>query len=196
MYPTLYHALSDLFGWEIAALKLINSFGLFVALAFVGAAFTLRREIDRKQSLGIFQPTQTTLTIGGPVSWTEYLSQAVVGFILGWKLIYLALNAEVLFQSGLPQRHLFSLEGSPILGLIIAAIFVGWRYWESRKSGKKLSKETVYIPANQHVGGIVTVAAIGVITGAKFFHLLEYPEEMVRFFREQALQNLIGGLTL
>ncbi|MBN30654.1 MAG: diacylglyceryl transferase [Crocinitomicaceae bacterium] len=196
MYPTLYHALSDLFGWEIAALKLINSFGLFVALAFVGAAFTLRREIDRKQSLGIFQPTQTTLTIGGPVSWTEYLSQAVVGFILGWKLIYLALNAEVLFQSGLPQRHLFSLEGSPILGLIIAAIFVGWRYWESRKSGKKLSKETVYIPANQHVGGIVTVAAIGGITGAKFFHLLEYPEEMVRFFREPSLQNFLGGLTI
>ena len=49
MYPTLYHALFDLFGWEIAALKLINSFGLFVALAFVAAAFTLRKEMDRKQ---------------------------------------------------------------------------------------------------------------------------------------------------
>ena len=98
MYPTLYHALLDLFGWEIPALKLINSFGLFVALAFVAAAFTLRKEMDRKQRSGIFQPTSTTVTIGGPVAWTEYLTQALVGFILGWKFIlgvYLRCHIEL-----------------------------------------------------------------------------------------------------
>ncbi len=196
MYPTLYHALLDLFGWDIPALKLINSFGLFVALAFVAAAFTLRKEMDRKERLGIFQPTSTTVTIGGPVAWTEYLTQALVGFILGWKFIFLAVNAGELFQTGMPQRHLFSLEGSPVLGLILAALFAGWRYWEARKAGVKPIDKIVEVPANQHVGGIVTAAAIGGIAGAKLFHLLEYPEEMVRFFREPSLQNFLGGLTI
>ena len=35
MYPTLYHAFLDLFGVELPFLKFLNSFGFFVALAFV-----------------------------------------------------------------------------------------------------------------------------------------------------------------
>jgi prolipoprotein diacylglyceryltransferase len=196
MYPTLYHALLDLLGWDIPALKLINSFGLFVALAFVVAAMTLRREMDRKQQLGVFRSTTTTLTVGGPVTWTEYATQALIGFILGWKFIYLAVNAGTLFQSGMPQRHLFSLEGSPGLGLLLAALFAGWRYWEAKKTGTTPVKKTIELPASQHVGGIVTAAAIGGIAGAKLFHLLEYPDELVRFFREPSLQNFLGGLTI
>lgn len=196
MYPTLYHALLDLLGWDIPALKLINSFGLFVALAFVVAAMTLRWELDRKQRLGIFQPTTATLTLGGPVAWTEYLTQALIGFILGWKFIYLAINAGTLFQSGMPQRHLFSLEGSPGLGLLCAALFAGWRYWEATKTGATPVKKTIEVPVIQHVGGIVTAAAIGGIAGAKLFHLLEYPDELVRFFREPSLANFLGGLTI
>lgn len=196
MYPTLYHALLDLFGWDVPALKLINSFGLFVALAFVTAAFTLRKEMDRRQADGTFQATSATLTVGGPVAWTEYLTQALIGFILGWKFIYLAVNAGELFQSGMPQRHLFSLEGSPFLGLILAGAFAGWRYYEAQKAGVKPVTKTIQIPASQHVGGIVTAAAIGGIVGAKFFHLLEYPDELVRFFREPSLANFLGGLTI
>lgn len=196
MYPTLYHALLDLFGWDIPALKLINSFGLFVALAFVTAAYTLRKEMDRKQGEGFFRPTSATLTVGGPVAWTEYATQALIGFILGWKFLYLAFNAGELFQSGMPQRHLFSLEGSPVMGLILAAAFAGWRFFEAKKAGEQPKSQTVQIPASQHVGGIVTAAAIGGIAGAKFFHLLEYPDELVRFFKEPSLANFLGGLTI
>jgi len=197
MYPTVYHAFLDLFGWEIPALKIINSFGLFVALAFLAAAFTLRREMDRKQALGIFQPQRVLIETGGPISPIEYITQGIVGFILGWKFLYLALNAETLFANGLPQRHLFSLDGSLPMGIGVAIGFLGWKYWESRKNeGQKREKREVEMPASQHVGGIVTAAAIGGITGAKLFHLLEYPDELVRFFTDPSLSNFLGGLTI
>ena len=64
MYPTLYHLFLDLLQWDLPALKLINSFGLFVALAFVTAAATLRREMNRKEKLGIFKPASITVISG------------------------------------------------------------------------------------------------------------------------------------
>ena len=115
---------------------------------------------------------------------------------MGWKFIYLAVNAGELFQTGMPQRHLFSLEGSPVLGLVLAVLFAGWRYWEAQKSGVKLINKTVEVPGSLDVVGIFTAASSVVIAGAMLFHLLEYPEEMVRFFREPSLQNFLGGLTI
>jgi len=49
MYPTLYHALLDLTGLDWPVLKFLNSFGFFVALAFVGAYLTLVAELRRKE---------------------------------------------------------------------------------------------------------------------------------------------------
>ena len=45
MYPNLYFLFQDLFGWEIHALKLVNTFGLMVALAFVVLSDDSRREV-------------------------------------------------------------------------------------------------------------------------------------------------------
>ena len=48
MYPTLYHALLDLTGIEWCFLRFLNSFGFFVALAFIAAHWTLSLELRRK----------------------------------------------------------------------------------------------------------------------------------------------------
>ena len=53
MYPRLYHAFLDLFGIEIGFLKLFNSFGFFVVIAFLTGAYVLRSEIDRKMNDGL-----------------------------------------------------------------------------------------------------------------------------------------------
>ena len=197
MYPTLYHLFLDLLQWDLPALKLINSFGLFVALAFVTAAATLRREMNRKEKLGIFKPASITVISGGPVGIGEWVTQAIIGFILGWKFLYLLFNANELFASGLPQSHLFSLEGNVGLGLFFALLMIGWKWWESRATrSQPMKEEKVLIPSSQHVGGIVAAAAVGGVVGAKFFHLLEYPEELVRFFTDPSLSNFLGGLTI
>ena len=60
MYPNLYFLFQDLFGWEIHALKLVNTFGLMVALAFVVASALLRRELQRKELEGLISPEEKT----------------------------------------------------------------------------------------------------------------------------------------
>mgnify|MGYP000096888219 FL=1 len=52
MYPNLYYAVKDLFGIEINGLKLVNSFGFFVAIAFIAAAAVLTSELKRKEKEG------------------------------------------------------------------------------------------------------------------------------------------------
>lgn len=199
MYPTLYHAFFDLFGLDLPALKLVNSFGFFVALAFVVGAKMLAIEMRRKEKAGIFRGPEVLLEPGKLAQPGELAAQAAVGFLLGWKFLYLILNASTLFQDGrLPQEHLFSGEGSWGWGLALAAAFVGFRWWEGKKAVGRgpAAPERVRLPASEYVGGIVTASAIGGLAGAKLFHLLEYPDEFVRFFREPSLNNFLGGLTI
>ncbi len=54
MYPNLYYLVKDLYGIELNALKLVNSFGFFVALAFVASGYVLFLELKRKSALGEF----------------------------------------------------------------------------------------------------------------------------------------------
>ncbi len=55
MYPNLYYLIKDLLGIELNALKLVNSFGFFVAMAFVSSGYVLFLELKRKSALGEVQ---------------------------------------------------------------------------------------------------------------------------------------------
>ena len=67
MYPTIYHLFLDWFGLEISFFKFLNSFGFFVALAFIAASWTLSRELKRKENEGLLQPIKAKVTVGeGP----------------------------------------------------------------------------------------------------------------------------------
>ena len=52
MYPNLYYFFKDAFGVEWQWLKFVNSFGFFVAIAFVVGAAVLTSEMKRKERLG------------------------------------------------------------------------------------------------------------------------------------------------
>ena len=198
MYPNLYFAFLDLFGLDLPGLKLINSFGFFVALAFIVGARVIRAELGRKEGEGLFTPGTETVMIGAPVSWLDVGVQALTGFIFGWKFLYLLLNAETLFAGGgLPQAHLFNGNGSIGWGIAMALALGGWRYYSASKEALPEPKEvTRTVPTTDQVGRIVTAAAVGGIAGAKLFHLLEYPDELVAFFTQPSLSNFLGGLTI
>ena len=87
MYPNLYYAFKDIFGIELSGLKLVNSFGFFVALAFIICAWVLTLELRRKQQQGLFVHTEETITIGAPAGITELLLNFLMGFIFGYKII-------------------------------------------------------------------------------------------------------------
>ena len=198
MYPNLYFAFLDLLGWDLPALKLINSFGFFVALAFVVAHGLLRSELKRMTALGHFTPSSRTERIGEPPHPLDLGMQALMGFLLGWKVLYLVVNAGDLFQGGgLPQAHLFSTEGNVVWGVLGALALTGWRYWEVQQARLPEPKTVaVEVPPHEHVGGVTAAAAIGGIAGAKLFHLLEYPDEFVAFLQAPSLNAFLGGLTI
>lgn len=196
MYPTIFHVFYDWFGVEWHGLKLLNSFGFFVALAFVFGSWTMNRELRRKQPL--FEMEKRKQIIGVKVKWNEVLINGVIGFIVGWKIIWLFSNSSELFKPGsLPQEHIFSWQGYPLMGLLIGAGFAAWKYWEYKKHELPEPQEKVIdFEKWQYTGTITLVAAASGIAGAKFFHLFENPTEFFQFFKDPTLENFLSGLTI
>jgi len=87
MYPNLYFAFRDLFGLELPGLRFINSFGFFVAIAFLVAAWVLSLELRRKSQAGLLQYEETVIKVGEPASVFDLLTNFLLGFLLGYKII-------------------------------------------------------------------------------------------------------------
>ena len=78
MYPNLYYAINDWFGWKINALKIFYTFGIFVALSFIAAAYFLTLELKRKEKSGLLQPREESITAGKPASFFDLLLNGIV----------------------------------------------------------------------------------------------------------------------
>ncbi len=194
MYPTLYHAFLDLFGLDLPFLKFLNSFGFFVALAFVFASWTLSLELRRKTSDGLMRPVKRTIIEGAPATPAELVTNGIIGFIIGWKLLYLLLDRDVLDD---PQGFLLSGMGSIPGGLIVAGLMV-WNKWRQRQKARseKPKKIEVVMQPHEHAGNITLTAAIWGLIGAKLFHWLENPDEFMQFIRMPSPSTLFSGLTM
>ncbi|MBI2275170.1 MAG: prolipoprotein diacylglyceryl transferase [Bacteroidetes bacterium] len=178
MYPNLYYVFQDLFGIELSGLKLVNSFGFFVALAFIICAWVLTLELRRKQQLGLFVHTEETITIGAPASFSELLINFIVGFIFGYKIVGAFTIADALND---PQSFILSAKGNLPVGLLVGLAFAGLKWWERNK--QKLAKpetRTIRIWPQDRVGDIVIYAAGFGFLGAKIFHNLENWNDFVK----------------
>ncbi len=118
MYPNLYYFFYDVFGVNIPFLKVINTFGFMVAMAFLGCAWLLTKELKRKQAKGQLSYTETKIKVGEPAGAGELISNFVVGFLFGFKLLGLFLMSA---GQNDPQGFLFSTQGSWVGGN-----FIGW----------------------------------------------------------------------
>ncbi len=195
MYPTLYHALLDLTGLDWPVLKFLNSFGFFVALAFMGAYWTLVLELKRKEGQGLIQATTRKMIVGEGAKPAELIMQGIVGFIVGWKGLYILLNtAEVTAD---PPAFLLSGTGNIIGGIIVAALFV-WMLWREKEKHrlKEPKEETVTIHPAQHGGNITLTAALWGFIGAKVFHWLESPKDFLDLLATGSIKDIISGLTM
>ncbi|MFM1933023.1 MAG: hypothetical protein RL226_2326 [Bacteroidota bacterium] len=198
MYPNLYFALYDIFGIDVPFLKLINSFGLMVALAFVAASMILSRELRRKEEEGLLTPETRSIIVGKPATTLEIIGNGLLGFIFGYKFVYLILNAGTIFQGGgLPQKHIFSGAGSPFWGIVLGGAFAFWRWYEGKKNAlPKPETKSITFHKYEYTGSITMYAAFFGILGAKLFHLFENPREFVAFFSNPSLEAFLGGLTI
>jgi phosphatidylglycerol:prolipoprotein diacylglycerol transferase len=172
MYPNLYYAFKDLFGVEWTAFRFFNSFGFFVALAFLAAAYVLTQELRRREGLGLMQATENKIVVGRPATISELLLNFLLGFLLGYKIIGLFVSEDT--GSTDPQAYIFSAAGNLPAGLVLGLLFAGVKYYEKNK--QKLAKpeeRSIRIWPHDRVGDIVILAAVFGFLGAKIFHNLE-----------------------
>lgn len=179
MYPTIYDLVLDLFGLSIPLLKLVQSFGFMVAMAFVAASFTLSLELRRKERDGLLTPFTERVWIGKTSSVMDKAISGIIGFALGYKFIGLMFDFDVAIAN--PQKFILSGQGSILGGFIGAALSVGGRIYEDRKDGlsepKQVDKTT---HPYEQVGTITIIAAVMGILGAKLFHNLENLDDLMR----------------
>ncbi|MCC7303308.1 MAG: prolipoprotein diacylglyceryl transferase [Bacteroidia bacterium] len=181
MYPNLYYAFKDLFGIEIEFLKMVQSFGFFVAVAFLVSAWVFAKELKRKQELGLLTSTSRRVRKGVPPTWKDYLPSLAGGFILGYKLLLIIIDYDDFLND--TQGFILSVRGNPVGGIIGAGLFGYLRYRDWTKEQKKYPQpEEVneLMQPHEHVGSMTLLAAIGGILGAKLFDALEDPGKFVQ----------------
>jgi len=178
MYPNLYYAFKDLFGVDLPGFKLVNTFGFFVALSFIAAAFVLTAELKRKSKEGLLTYTDEKLVVGKPASAIELLLNFLLGFLFGYKLIGAFIERNELIDT---QSYILSLRGSWVAGIIAGLVFAFLKWQEKNKS--KLAKpeeKTVRVWPQDRVGDIIIYAFIFGFIGAKIFHNLENLDDLIR----------------
>ena len=191
MYPNLYYLFKDLFGIDAPFLKIINSFGFFVAISFLVSAWLLGKELKRAESLGKLGYKETTITVGGKASIAELIINFVLGFFLGFKILGVLLIDGALND---PQAFIFSKAGSWPLGILFGLFFAGLKWWEKNKARlPKPEERKVRVWPSDRVGDITIISAAGGFVGAKIFDNLENWDRFI----QDPIGNLLSpsGLT-
>lgn len=200
MYPTLYHAAHDLLGLDLQILKLINTFGFFVALAFLAAARCLASELERKHALGLLASTRRRYEPPKPTTPVDLLVSGLLAFVVGYKVLGIALGGEGLQGGSDTQRYLLSLRGNLGGGVIVGLGWMFFRYRELKASrglpDAEDEPEFIEVTPREHTMGITGAAALGGLIGAKLFHFLERPRSILEFFEHPSLSALFSGLTI
>lgn len=190
MYPRISDLINDLLGTNI--LLPVQTYGFFVALAFLAAGYILYLELGRKEKNGLIAAGTREVIKGRPPQLSEYLISGLLYFVIGFKGGGIIFNYNKFAAN--PQEFILSNEGSLAGGIILAAAMVIYIFVKGKKERlEKLVKEKVTVHPAQLTPAIVLVAAISGIIGAKIFDLIEHLEV---FFRDP-LGSLLSfsGLT-
>lgn len=177
MYPNLYYVFKDWFGVEWPVLKILNSFGLMVALAFIVAAIVLSAELKRREKLGLLQPREEMIVVGKPVSFMDLLTNGLIGFVFGYKIFGLLFSKAPDVN---PQEYIFSSQGNILGGLLLGIGMAALKWYDKNK--QKLNtpeKRIVRIWPHDRVGDIIILGLIFGILGAKLFDAVEHLDQFL-----------------
>lgn len=196
MYPTLYDFLLDVFGDSIeflSFLKVVNSFGFFVAISFIISSWILGKELRRKEREGKLSSFKVKEIVGEKLKPSQLIASGVMGFVFGYKLlgVVFAIYTEDKLNT---QEYLLSGQGNVLAGLAVAAYMMYTKYKEVKKAELPEPKEvTKEMHPYQLVGNITMLAAVFGLIGAKIFHHLENFEDFLK--NPSQILDPFSGLT-
>ena len=170
MYPTISHLIEDLFGINIPLP--IQTFGFWVAIAFLAASYVIKIELQRKEKEGKISIIKIKKIVGLKLKSIDIGIALFSGFLIGFKLIEAILNYDDLVAD--PQSFILSLRGNLFGGILFAILSLYNKQKENKKQELEKPKEVDQeIHPYELVGNITIIAAVSGIIGAKIFHNLE-----------------------
>lgn len=176
MFAKLSDLINYLFGIHINLP--IQTYGFFVAMAFLTGAYIIWLELKRKEKEGVITSQKKKIWKGKPASIQEMFLSGLFGFIIGYKVIGMIINYS--FFADHPQEYILSWAGNWPGGLILAAISVysAYRKKQKQKLDSPVQVETIIHPY-QLTGNILMVAAVFGILGAKLFDVIEHIDQLI-----------------
>ncbi len=186
MFPFLSDLINYLFGTNLVLP--FPMFGFMVALAFIAAHYFFVLEMKRKEQLGVLFSFDETVVKGAKASVMELASNALFGFILGFKLLEAVLHYDELTAN--PQTFILSARGNWLGGLLLAVILTYLKYREAEKNRLPEPQKVVEkVHPFQLVGTMTFIAAIGGILGAKLFDMVEDLPRLI----EHPIDTIMSG---
>lgn len=180
MYPDFQYLFQSLLGTDMPEwLGIFKTFGFFVAMAFLAAAYTLSKELKRKEAQGLLHPTYSTIEVGKPATQTELIWAIFSGLLIGFKVG--GIFGHVAEVSPDPLGYIFSLKGSMLGALICAVLFYYMKYSEKKKQElpePEMRKVTMH--PHQRALEILLIAAVAGMAGAKIFNAFETWEQFLQ----------------
>ena len=171
MYPNLYYAVKDLLGLDLPIFKMFQSFGLMVAVSFLAAGYFFTIELKRKETEGLLHALDPEPIAPKSSPYLDYFSNAILGFLLGYKLVFILLNFSIFLEN--TQLFILSTQGSWFGGMLGAGLLFYLKWRENKKTDTATAVESRKVHPYELVGQMTTIAAVGGIIGAKIFHNLE-----------------------